>query len=172
MLMNRVLILLAFMVATMARGETEIDAYRLGTHAPEPESWLKLDEDLSIRVRILHASNGELAPVVTRPEILRAEISMFGREGAADREVNLTCWVYFKDAEAASSDFVVDGKPCYRGRLSDATGRFVPLDLDLSFRPVASDPAGTSAVVVRVEDSVVDDHIGLFPTYGWEGGRK
>ena len=67
---------------------------------------------------------------------------------------------------------MIDDKPCYEGRLSDATGQFVPLTLDLQFRPVASDPAGTSAVVVEVHDLVAKDHVTIYATYDWQGGRK
>jgi hypothetical protein len=159
-------------MAGVARAETEVDAYGLGDHDPIPEQWTKIDDDLSIRVQILHDKTGELAAVVTRPEVLRVEVTFFAREGATDRAVNLTCMAYFMDAGAASSGDAVETKPCYQGRLSDATGKFVPIDLGLRFRPVASDPAGTSAVFVRVEDLEINDGVTLWPTYDWQGGTR
>ena len=99
-------------------------------------------------------------------------MTFFGREGAADREVRLVCTARFVDAEAGWSDAVIDKKPCYDGRLSDATGKFMPLNFKLEFRPVASDPAGTSAVMVQIDDLVVNDHISLWATYDWQAGTK
>ncbi len=172
MAMNRVWAAVALVGwAGLAGALTEVDAYGLGPNPPVPESWLKLDEDLSIRVRILDAK-GNLAGQVDTVQVLRAEVSFFGREDAADREVRLFCTAYFMDANAENSANVIADKPCYEGRLSDATGRFVPLQMDLQFRPVASDPAGTSAVGVMVRDAVVGDGVTLTPTYDWQGGRK
>jgi hypothetical protein len=168
--MNRVLAALVLM-AGAAQAETEVDAYGLGYHKPVPERWLKLDEDLSIRIRVLH-KDGALAAEVTAGQVVQTEVTFFGREGAKDRDVQLVCSARFKDAEAVDSDFVRQDKPCYTGRLSDATGRFVPLDMDLYFRPVSTDPAGTSAVEVQVTDKVVNDHVTLWATYDWQGGRK
>ena len=169
--MFRLCAALCLTLATAVRAETEVDAYGLGFHAPVPESWLKLDEDLSIRLRILNAS-GRLAPNVPRPETLRAEVSIFGRAGAPDRQVSLTCSAYFIDAQAENSDYVTRGQPCWTGRLGQADGQFVVIDFDLRFRPVVTDPAGTSAVVVEVKDAVVNDHLSLSATYDWQGGRK
>ena len=159
------------LLAGAAMAETEVDAYGLGHHDPVPESWLKLDEDLSIRVRVLD-SRGKLIERVAAPQTLTAEVSLYGREGAADRDVRLVCSAFFIDSGAGWSEAVIDDKPCYEGRLSDATGQFVPLTLDLQFRPVASDPSGTSAVVVEVHDLVVKDHVTIYATYDWQGGRK
>ncbi|WP_284325363.1 hypothetical protein [Cypionkella aquatica] len=158
-------------LASPVAAETEVDAYGLGSHPPKPEHWAKIDDDLSIRARVVHDASGALADVVPRREVLRLELAFFAREGAADRDVSLHCKVHFVDATAESSDFVKD-VPCYKGRLLDAEGTFQPLDLDLRFRPVASDPAGTSAVMVRVNDSVVKDGVTLWATYDWQGGKR
>lgn len=171
MAISKALVAVILLTGGMAFAETEVDAYGLGPHDPVPETWLKLDEDLSVRLRILNRK-GEVADMVETPQVLNAEVSFFGREGAADRDVKLTCTARFVDAEAGWSDAVIDDKPCYEGRLSDATGKFVPLRMRLEFRPVATDPAGTSAVVVEVTDLVVDDSISLWATYDWQGGMK
>lgn len=172
--MNKAVLAAAIVWAMVgaAQAETEVDAYGLGDHAPIPERWTKIDEDLSIRVQILHDKTGELAAVVNKPEVLRVEVTFYAREGAADRPVNLTCMAYFMDAGAGSSGDAVKTKPCYEGRLSDAVGKFVPIDLGLQFRPVVSDPAGTSAVIVRVGDLVINDGVTLWPTYDWQGGTR
>ncbi len=142
------------LLAGAALAETKVDAYGLGYHDPVPESWLKLDEDLSIRVQILDA-RGRLAERVATAQVLRAEVSFYGREGAADREVRLFCTAYFMDANAENSERVISDKPCYEGRLSDATGRFVPLQMNLQFRPVASDPvAPVAAEMTTVSPSL------------------
>jgi hypothetical protein len=169
--MSKLLILFMFLAATVARAETEVDAYGLGQHPPVPESWLKLDEDLSIRVRILNDASGELATVVRSIETLRVEVTLFGREGAADREVALICSALFLDAEAGGDGYAIKDRPCYSGHLSDATGKFVPLDFDLRFRPETSDPRGSMAVVVQIRDMVVDEHVSLSPTFSWQGGQ-
>lgn len=171
MRMIRALAAVAVLTAGMACAETEVDAYGLGPHKPVPETWMKLDEDLSVRLRILNKA-GEVTAVVGAPEVLNAEVSFFGREGAADRDVQLICSARFVDAEAGWSEPIIDEKPCYKGRLAEATGQFVPLKLKLKFRPVTSDPAGTSAVVVEIRDLVVDDNVSLWATYDWQGGSK
>lgn len=173
--MNNEIVKVATVVLAMAgaaRAETEVDAYGLGDHDPVPEQWTKIDDDLSIRVQILRDATGELAAVVNSPEVLRVEVTFYARTGAADRAVNLTCMAYFMDAGAGSSGDAVKTKTCYKGRLSDATGKFVPIDLGLRFRPIVSDPAGTSAVIVRVEDLVINDGVTLWPTYDWQGGTR
>lgn len=159
-------------LAAPAAAETEVDAFGLGSNPPVPEQWTKIDEDISIRARVVRNKSGALAEVVKKPEVLRLELAFFAREGAADRAVALTCSVYFLDAEAVRSEPVMADVPCYTGRLSDATVKFQPIDLDLKFRPVASDPAGTSAVAVRVTDTVITDSVMLWPTYDWQGGMR
>ena len=159
-------------LAAPAAAETEVDAFGLGRNPPVPEQWTKIDEDISVRARVVRDQSGALAEVVKAPEVLRLELAFFAREGATDRAVALTCSVYFLDAAAVRSDPVMADVPCYTGRLSDATGKFQPLDLDLKFRPVATDPAGTSAVAVTVTDSVITDSVMLWPTYDWQGGMR
>ncbi len=166
------LVLASPALALPALAETEVDAYGLGTHAPVAEQWTKIDEDLSIRAQVVRDKSGALAEVVKAPEVLRLDLAFFAREGAADRDVNLTCTVYFLAADATRSEPVKSDVPCYKGRLSDAAGQFVALDLELKFRPVASDPAGTSAVGVRVTDTVIKDGVTLWPTYDWQGGTR
>lgn len=149
-------------MAGFARAETEFDACGLGNHAPIPERWTK----------ILHDKSGELAAVVSKPEVLRAEVTFYAREGVADRAVNLTCMACFRTADAGSSGDAVTTKPCAAGRLSDATGKCVPIDFGLKFRPVVSDPAGTSAAIVRVADLVINNGVTRWPTYDWQGGTR
>lgn len=158
-------------LALPAAAETEVDAYGLGPNPPAPEQWTKIDEDISIQARVVRDKSGALADVVKRPEVLRLELAFFAREGAADRKVNLTCTAYFLDAEATRSDPVASG-PCYSGHLLDAEGKFQLLDFELRFKPVASDPAGTSAVAVQVTDTVINDRVMLWPTYDWQGGKR
>lgn len=163
--------LLSLTLASPLQAETQVDAYGLGTLTPAPETWLKLDGDLSVRLRVLH-QNSDLAPIVTHPETLRAEVSIFGRAGAPDRDVQLACSAYFLDPAAVNSGYVMQNKPCFTGRLSQADGQFVAIDLDLRFRPVVTDPAGTSAVVVGVKDTIAHKGKSLSATYDWQGGRK
>ncbi len=157
-------------MATPVAAETEVDAYGLGRNPPAPEKWTKIDEDLSIRARVVRDKSGELADVVKRPEVLRLEVAFFARKGAADRKIVLTCAAYFMDAKAQHSQKAA-AVPCYSGQLHDADGKFQPLDFELKFRPVTSDPAGTSAVAVEVTDTVINDHVMLWPTYDWQGGK-
>lgn len=162
---------LALPLAAPARAETLVDAYGLGTHAPKPEEWLKIDDELSIRARIVRRAGGEPVAQADQGDTLRLDLAFYVQPGAQDRDIRLTCSVLFYDAHGDDSEYVIEDKPCYAGRLADGAERFQPLDLDLRFRPRASDPAGTSAVVVRVKDMVINDAITLTPTYDWQGGR-
>jgi hypothetical protein len=164
-------LMVTLLMAGAAPAETLTEAYGLGDAAPNPEEWTKIDGDLSIRARILRDATGALADVVTRPEVLRVAVEFHAREGAADRPVRLVCSAMFYDAEGEGSDYVFRDKPCYEGRLADAAGQFRAVDFGLKIRPVATDPAGTSAVVVTVRDLVIDDGVSLAPTYDWQGGR-
>lgn len=162
---------LAAILAGPVHSETLVDAYGLGHHQPVPEEWTKIDEDLSIRARIVRGNKGTLAPVVQAGQTLTLDLAFFVQPGAADRDIRLVCSVYFYDAKGEGSDYAVRDKPCYQGRLHDGLDRFQPLDLDFRFKPRASDPKGTSAVVVSVKDTVIGDGVGLAPTYDWQGGR-
>ena len=153
-----------------AWAETEVDAYGLGYHDPNPQVWLKIDPELSVRARILHDKTGVLADEVTEPEVLRLEVAFTAVDGARDREVRFTCRVRFVDPGAEWSDAVAD-KPCYAGRLADGAGVFQLLDLDLRFRPQRSDPSGTAGVMVSVTEEVSGERKALVPTYRWKGGR-
>lgn len=152
--------------AAPAGAETLVDAYGLGTHAPRPEVWTKIDDTLSVRAQIRDAE-GRPVDHARRGAVLRLGLDAFVQPGAADRPLALSCAISFYDAEgraAPGSDTV----PCYAGRLAAGTGRFRPLDLDFRFRNTAGDPAGTAAVVVRVTDTGTGEGITLAPTYRLE----
>jgi hypothetical protein len=159
----------AILVATSAIAETEVDAYGLGGHPPNPEVWVKMDDELSVRVRIVRDRSGELADAVARPEVLRLELSFTVAPGATDRDVHFNCQVRFMDAEARSSEVVAKG-PCYDGRLSDGSGVFQPMDFKFRFKPNLADPAGTSGVKVQFGETGSGIFRTLTPTYDWTGG--
>lgn len=161
----------ALMLTTPVASETLVDAYGLGNHKPVPEEWTKIDEELSIRARIVKGKKGSLAPVVQAGQTLTLDLAFYVQPGAKDRPIRLTCSVFFYDARGEGSDEVLTDEPCYEGRLHDGLERFQPLDLNFRFKPRASDPKGTSAVVVRVKDTVIGDGVALAPTYNWQGGR-
>ncbi|EEW23870.1 hypothetical protein [Rhodobacter ferrooxidans] len=159
--------LLACGLAGAAGAETEVDAYGLGPHKPNPEEWIKLDDAVSLRVRIVHDKSGELAPTITRAEVLRLEVAFTAANGAKDRPLRFHCKVKFVSPEAEWSDWKAD-QPCFEGRLAQGLGTFVPLDLDFRFRPKASDPRGTSGVSVQFTEEIANDHLTLTPTFRWE----
>jgi hypothetical protein len=151
--------------------ETLEDAYGLGRHKPVPEEWTKIDEELSVRARILRDGTEKLAPRAQKGDTLQLDLSFYVQPGAKDRDIHLTCSVYFYDADGEGSDYAIKDRPCYKGRLHDGLERFQPLVLDFRFRPRETDPRGTSAVVVTVRDTVIKDGIQVAPTYDWRGGR-
>jgi hypothetical protein len=158
------------LVSGGAQAETAVDAYGLGAHPPEPEIWTKIDEELSVRARILTGKRETPAAIARAGQVLRLDLAFYVQPWAPDRDIRLACSVYFYNAEGERSGYVVEDNPCYNGRLHDGLDRFQPVALNLKLRPRASDPAGTSAVVVRVQDSVIGDGISLSPTYDWTGG--
>ena len=165
------LVAAALTVPGGAVAETLVDAYGLGHHKPVPEVWTQVDDDLSIRARILRDTSDALAPRAEKGETLRLDMSFYVQPGAADRDIYLTCSVYFYDADGEMSDYAIRDRPCYKGRLHDGLEVFRPLVLNFRFRPRATDPGGTSAVVVTVKDTVLESGITLAPTYDWQGGR-
>jgi hypothetical protein len=171
MLMRKFLAMLLIVGAGIAHSETEVDAYGLGDHDPNPEQWVKVDDELSIRVSIVRNKTGELMPIVKSPTTLRLDVSFTTAAGSPDREIHLDCMIYFKDPDARSSDIVYD-KPCYTGHLSDGLGKFQPLDLNFKFQPTASDQKGTRAVVIQIHETHSNIHRSIFPTYRWLGGHE
>ncbi|MFM2357056.1 MAG: hypothetical protein RLZZ528_2792 [Pseudomonadota bacterium] len=164
------LIALGLAVAAAPVGaETLVDAYGLGPHEPKPEEWTRIDEELSVRAQVVDAATGELAAEVRPNQSLRLDLAFYAQPESKDREVRLVCSVYFYDAEGEASEYHLMQKPCYEGRLHDALDRFQPLTWEFRFRHKPGDPAGTSAVVVNVEDLVIDEGLGLTPTYRLSG---
>jgi hypothetical protein len=163
---------IALALANPAFAETKADSLGLGDHAADPEKIGKIGNDLSIRVRLIREKNGELAGLVPKGETVSLQVDYIGREGAKDRPVALVCYGQFIDTKAETSKMIVNGKPCFEGRLEDSYGRFTRLGMDLRFRPEASDPNGTYGVVVKVEDSVSGKSVTLVPTYAWQDGKK
>jgi hypothetical protein len=158
-------------LALPAGAETLEDAYGLGRAKPKPEEWTKINEELSIRARILRDGTDKLAPRAQKGDTLRLDLSFYVQPGAKDRDIYLTCSVYLYDADGEGSDYAIKDRPCYKGRLHDGLERFQPLVLDFIIRPRETDPRGTSAVVVSVRDMVIKDGIEVAPTYNWQGGR-
>lgn len=158
-------------MALPGAAETLEDSYGLGRNKPVPEEWTKINEELSIRARILRDGTDKLAPRAQKGDTLRLDLAFYVQPGATDRDIYLTCSVYFYDAEGESSDYSLDDRPCYKGRLHDGLERFQPLVLDFIFRPRETDPRGSSAVVVTVRDTVIKDGIQVAPTYDWRGGQ-
>lgn len=159
------------LVAGAAAAETLVDAYGLGRHRPVPEEWTKVDEDWSVRARLVRGKSGSLMPVAKRGETVTLDLAFYTQPGVADREIALVCSVFFYDARGESSDYPVEDAPCYQGRLSDAAEQFQTIPLGFKFRPQPGDPKGTSAVVVSVRDRLSGDGVALAPTYDWQGGR-
>jgi hypothetical protein len=154
-----------------AWAETKADKLGLGDHAADPEKIGKIGNDLSVRVRLIREKNGELAGLVPKGETVSVQVDYIGREGAKDRPVALVCYGQFIDTEAETSKMIVNGKPCFEGRLEDSYGRFTRLGMDMRFRPEVSDPNGTYGIVIKVEDSVSGKSITLVPTYSWQDGK-
>ena len=158
------------LIALPAGAETLQDAYGLGHHKPVPEEWTKIDEELSIRARLLRETSDKLAARVREGETIRVDLAFYVQPGAADRDIYLTCSLTFYDADGEGSDYAFTDRPCYKGRLHDGMGHFQPLVLDLRIKPRATDPRGTSAVIISVQDRVLGDGVALAPTYDWQGG--
>lgn len=158
-----------WLLAGPVAAETLVDAYGLGAHAPRPEEWTKIDEDLSVRARIVDDATGKLAPEARAGQRLRLDLAFHARPGAQDRGISLLCSLRFYDAAGEASNFEQKNRPCYTGRLADGLERFQPLDFELRFRPVSTDPEGTAAVEVRVEE-VGGSGVTLHPTWMRTGG--
>ena len=163
--------ILAGLVAGPAWAETLVEAYGLGRAKPVPEEWTKIDEDLSIRVRLLRETTDKLAARVGAGETIRVVAEFYVQPGAADRDIYLTCSLTFYDAEGEGRDYAFQDRPCYKGRLHDGLETFQPLVLDLRLKPRETDPKGTSAVILSVKDRIINDGVALAPTYDWQGGR-
>ncbi len=165
-------IILALTLTGSAYAETKADTFGLGNHEPDPEKTGKIDNDISIRARLIREKKGELAAVVKKGEIVNLQVDFIVRDGAKDRPLSLVCYAQFIDTKAEKSPMSVNGKPCREGRTQDYAGRFSELQMSLRFHPEASDPNGTYGVVVRVEDSVSGKHVVLVPTYAWQDGKQ
>lgn len=163
-------LLVAMSGASVAK--TSPEKLGLGNFEPAPEKMGKIDNDLTIRVRLIREKTDDFAIALKKGEIVDVRVEFIGRDGAKDRPIALVCSVEFIDMEGKKTPSSVIGKPCLDGRLQDWGGRFNRLDMSLRFRADEEDPAGTYGVIVRVDDSVSGKHVVLVPTYGWQDGAK
>lgn len=154
----------ALILGAPAGAETLEQAYGLGATPPQPEVWLKLGADMSVRARLLDAQGG-LAQTARPGEKLHLALEFRAAEGAADRALDLTCAARFYDAEGTASAYQGAAVPCYHGRLADGAADFQPIDFTFVFVNDAEDPLGTAAVVATVRDRATGRGRELAPTY-------
>ena len=162
----------AVALASTAVAKSNPDKLGLGDYKPAPEKIGKIDNDLTIRVRLIREKTGDFAIALKKGEIVEVQVEFIGRDGAKDRPIALVCSVEFIDTKGETTASSVSGKPCMDGRLEESYGRFTRLNMPLRFRADEKDPAGTYGVVVRVDDSLSGKGVVLVPTYGWQDGAK
>lgn len=158
------------LLATSAGAETEIDAWGLGHHKARPTATRTVEGLYSLRARLVDAKTGDPAEVVLAGHKLRLELAFTAENGNPNDQMRLRCRVQFLDAEATASEFSKEAI-CFDGKVADGAGGFAAMNLPLTFRPSPADPAGTSAVKVRVTDEATGEDYLLVPTYDWRGGR-
>lgn len=155
-----------------ALAATTAEKLGLGNYEPVPERIGKIDNDLTIRVRLIREKSDDFAIALKKGEIVDVQVEFISRDGAKDRPIALVCSVEFIDIKGKKTPSSVNGKPCMDGRLEDSYGRFNRLTMNLRFRADEADPAGTYGVVVKVSDSISGKEVVLVPTYGWQDGAK
>ncbi len=149
----------------LAGAETLIEAYGLGPAKAVPEEWTKINQELSIRARIVDAASGETRGAVRAGDKLALALDFYVQPGAKDRKISLTCGHFFYNAEGEAKGKEAKDIPCYSGRLSDGAERFQPLSYRYEFTLGPSAVKGTWALIARVEDQVIKDGIALAPTF-------
>ena len=158
--------ILALGFSATVRAETFVDANGLGNHTPAPQDIQKIDDELSVRARIVHDKSGKLADNAVGEEMLRLELTFTTVDGAADRPIRFRCRVTFLHANGESPDIEKAGI-CYKGHLADGIGGYHRFAVNLRFQMKNTDPQGTSGVQIELKE----EHSGLtkvlVPTYGW-----
>ena len=158
--------ILALGFGVTALAETFVDANGLGNHTPAPQVVQKIDDELSVRARIVHDATGKIATNAVGEEMLRLELTFTTVDGAADRPIRFRCRVTFLHANGESPDIEKAGI-CYKGHLADGIGGYHRFAVNLRFQMKNTDPQGTSGVQIDLKE----EHSGLtkvlVPTYGW-----
>lgn len=155
---------------SVVAAETLVEAYGLGNSTPEPEEWTKINEELSIRARIVDAASGELTAHANLGQKLALALDFYVQPGAKGRKITLTCGHYFYNPEGEQKGKEVSGVPCYSGKLSDGAEKFQPLSYRYEFTMGQSAMKGTWALIAQVRDTEIGDGIALDPTFAVGGG--
>ncbi len=154
----------------MAAAETLVEAYGLGDAEPVPEEWTKINEELSIRARIVDAATDEVVFDVATGQKLALSLDFYVQPGAADRDIRLSCGHFFYNPDGEQKGKEVSAVPCYSGKLSEGAETFQPLSYRYEFTMGKTAAQGTWALIAQVRDEVINDGIALNPTFRVGGG--
>lgn len=143
----------------------------LGEQVASPEDLQVFDDRIRMAARLVFSGTDDLADRVDKPARIDLEMGFMTSADVAPEDVRLRCKVFFVDPGNQVSRIAKD-VICYKGNLGEVAGKWVPMRLDFTFKPVTSDPKGTSGVRVEVKDQVSGEVAYFMPTYDWQGGQE
>lgn len=143
----------------------------IGGKAAKPEHLQVFDDRMRMAARLVFQGTEDLARDVPKAAHIDLQMGFITSKGVAADDVRLRCKVFFVDPKNHISRKAKD-VICFEGNLGAVAGQWVPMALDLTFRPVATDLNGTSGVRVEVKDELSKAEQYFMPTYNWQGGNE
>ncbi len=143
----------------------------IGGMAAKPEDLRVFDDRIRMAARLVFQGTEDLAAEVPKPAHIDLQMGFMTSKDVAADDVRLRCKVFFVNPKNRISRMAKD-VICFEGNLGAVAGKWVLMDLPMTFRPVATDLNGTSGVRVEVKDEISGAEQYFMPTYNWQGGNE
>lgn len=143
----------------------------IGGRPPQPEDLRVFDDRMRMGARLVFEGSEDLAFEVKKPVHIELQMGFITSADVPAQDVRLRCKVFFVNPRNHISRMARD-VICHEGNLGAVAGSWVPMALDLTFRPVATDLNGTSGVRIEVKDELSGAEQYFMPTYNWQGGAE
>lgn len=168
--MKRILLAMILGLATPAAADVLFGDH-IGTKAPKPEHLQVFDDRIRMGARLVFEGTEDLAFDVPKPAHIDLQLGFITSADVAADDVRLRCKVFFVSPRNRISRKIKD-EVCFDGNLGAVAGQWVPMALELTFRPVATDLNGTSGVRIEVKDEISGAEQYFMPTYNWQRGNE
>jgi len=143
---------------------------RFGDLDPEPEVLKVFDDRMRMGARLVFSGSEDLALDVTQARKIDLQMGFITSADAVADDVRLRCVVRWVSPDGILSEPVRD-VVCFEGNLGDVAGQWVPMSLDLTFRPDPDDAPGNTGVQVIVTEELTGTEVYFVPSFFWRAGK-
>lgn len=143
---------------------------RMGDMTPEPEVLKVFDDRMRMGARLVFHGTEDLAGQVDTVRKIDLQMGFITSADVARDDIRLHCTISFITPDSIAGAPVSDGT-CWQGNLGDVAGQWVPMAVDLTFRPNPQDDSGTTGVRVIVTDEITGREVYFVPSFDWQGGK-